>query len=431
MPSFRTAMCRTGSFHLAFAALLGAAAPKAHAFAEIENGALNLATTGAVEYDSNIQGIPQGDADFIYSLYPDLLYKENQSQLKVDAGAGVTFERYQKYTEYNSNDADGHLNLDLAPDQGLPLSGLLNIGYAETSDVDYDLNQRVHAKALTGLLNATYPIGTKVTFDVNGSFNRIDRGSDGTQEFEGAGATLNYNEFLQAVNLSLEYNRLESTASSVDGTPPIDQESNSYAIAVSRPIYDDLKTSATYGYRFLDRSAQETDFGQTNVDGPFYSVEVDGPFLPPRLFPKLKSSLSIAYERASTPGIDDEDSNRLVAAASLSWEASDTTKLSIKASHSQELSSTDLTVISTDCFAEISQGIGHFVHADVGGGYEHRQYIGIERTDDVGTGYVRLVYKATKSLEVGLSDQIHATSSDDVLAAYTRNVARLYATYTF
>jgi hypothetical protein len=410
------------------AALVG---PRALAFEEIDHGALLLATTAAATYDSDIQGGPNANSDFIYSLYPDLLYKEDQSLLKVNAGAGITFQRYETYTQYNSNDADGHLNMDLGPSESLPLSGTFDNSYVEKTDVDYDLNARVHTKTLSSALNGLYTLSRQLSIGATGSYVRIDRGSDGTQLMEGGGASLNYQDFLNAANVSLQYNRLEASASSVEGGPTLDQISNSYSVVVSRPIYDDIKASATYGYRFLSRSADETEDSEPDADGSYYSVSLDGPFLPPNAFPKLKSLLSISYERATTPGINDQGGNRLVAAAHLTWSATDTTNLGVTADHSQELASNNLTVVSTDFLANVGQDIGHFVHAEVGGGYSRREYIGIARTDNVGTGYAHINYHATKALTVSLNYDVHATSSNDVLASYSRNQVRLSATYTF
>jgi Putative beta-barrel porin 2 len=417
-----------GALALILAAVL---VQNAAGFTDIDHGALTLATTAAATYDSDIQGGPQADSDFIYSLYPDLLYKEDQSQLNVDAGAGVTFQRYQKYTQYNSNDPDAHLNMGIAPDQGLPVSGLFDTSYAQTDDVDYDLNTRVIAKTLSSNMNGLYAVGRQLSFGINGTYMRVDRGTFGTQLIDGEGASMNYSDFLNVVNVALQYNHLEANATSVEGGPVLDQSSNSYSVMLSRPIYDEIKASATYGYRFLDRSPDETDTEEPNANGSFYSVSLDGPFLPPNAFPKLKSLLSVSYEQATTPGINDEGSNRLIALARLNWSATDTTTLGLTADHTQVLASNNLTVVSTDALADIGQDFGHFIHADVGGGYSRRDYVGINRTDNIGQGYARVHYKATKSFTVGIDYQIHATYSNIELASYTRNVARLFATYTF
>ena len=416
---------------LAAACLQLATSPRVAAFEEIDHGVILLATTAATTYDSDVQGGPNGRDDLIYSLYPDLLYRRDEAQLKVDAGGGITFQRFQTYTRFNSNDPDGHINLDLSPDAGLAFSGNFDTSFIEKDDVDYDLNERILSKSLSSQLKAVFPISLKTSIVVDGSFNRTDRGSFGTQQIEGGDAAFDYNDFLEGANLSLQYQRLDATASSVEGGPTLDQNSNAYVATLSRPVYGDIKASATYGYRFLDRSAEETDTGETRVDGPFYSASIDGPFLPPNLFPKLKSDLMVAYEAASTPGINDVGGNRVVAAARLSWDATDRTHVTLKADHTQELASNNLTVVSTDGFAEITQDIGYFVHATLGGGYEHRVFQGMFRTDDVWTGYGTIEYRATKALVVGLSAQVHSTSSNDVLAAYSREVVRLYATYTF
>jgi hypothetical protein len=95
------------------------------------------------------------------------------------------------------------------------------------------------------------------------------------------------------------------------------------------------------------------------------------------------------------------------------------------------LASNNLTVVMTGFTGEVSQEIGHFVRATLGGGYDTEDYVSIARTDDVVTGYATLAYSATKYLQIGLSDRVHSASSDDQLASFSRNVLRLYATYTF
>ena len=424
----RTAGLSTGLATLILG--LGTRAPL-RGFAEIERGELLLATTAAGTFDSDIQGGPNGREDYIYSLYPDLLFKRDAALVKLDTGVGVTFNRFQTYSQFDSNDADAHFDLGLSPDAGLPGSGTFQIGYAEKNDIDYDLSQRVRSKSLASQLDTLFPLSLKTSISVQGSFNRVDRGSFGTQQTEGGGAAFNYENFLYGTNLSLAYRRLGASASSVEGSPAIDQNSNSYLAILSHPILGDLKASATYGYRFLDRSASETLTGETRVDGPFYSVGLEGPFLPQSVFPKLKSSLSVSYEEAATPGINDLGGNRVVANASLSWDATDTTRFKVRVARLQELASINTTVVTSEALAEMSQDIGHFVHAAIGGGAERLEYQGIGRRDNVGTAFARADYNATKSFLVGIDYSLHSTSSTEALAGFSRDLVKLYATYTF
>lgn len=413
------------------AGLATAAAPTARALTEFARGELDLAATAALTYDSRVLGGATPGDDYILSLQPQLLYRREAALVKVDGAAGVTFNRYADLTRYDSEDVDSHVKFTLPKDAVSRGSGSLALSYLEKTDVNFDVNERLRSKVFDSRLDALFPVGLKTAVSLLGAYNHAERQTFGTLETREGGAGFTYADFLRGTDLNLQYRRLETESAGATSLSSLDQQSDSYSVGLSRPIFHKIKGSISYGYRMLRRGAGETVNGQRNSNGSIFSAAIEGPFLPATKFPKLESSLSVSYSQADSPGINDTGGHRVVGKASLSWAARDTTRISVTAQRGFELAVNNLTVLSTDLTAQVTQEVGHFTELTGGGGYERRTYHGLARYDDVLTAFVAANYRATRFWRLTMDARVRDTDSTDVISAYARTVVRASATFTY
>ena len=408
----------------------------AFGFAEIARGELDLKTTAKAAYDSRIFGGENSGSDYIFTLYPELTFRRDAGQLKLDSYAGVRVNRYVDYTQFNSEDLNAALNLNLPPDIGAPASGSFDASYIERTDINYDVNRRLREKTFFTRGNAEIPLGLKMAFLVGGSYAHELRNLYTDRDtWTGSGA-FRYTDFLGGTSLELRYRRLEvdSTRNNIDFTipdVPINQQSDIYTATLSRPIYGQVEGSLTYGWRELHRSAAEVPGADPNSGGSIIALNIDGPFLPRMMFPKLKSSFMIAYQKEQTPGINDLGGRRLIGNAQLSWQAREETNLFIDVHRSVELSVSNLTVTADGFDAGVHEDIGHFWTTSLTGGYEHRHYDLLARADDIYTFQADAVYRITRAWSANFDYSFRQSNSNYANADYARHIVAVSATYTF
>ena len=415
---------------LALLGLFLLAASPGFGFADFARGEFLLSTTGNVTYDSRVNGGYNGDDDLIFGLRPEIRYSRPTAQIKLEGNAGVQFNRYLDHTDYNSDDAHANLRLVIPPDIGPRVSGVAEIGYNEQNDLNYDVNQRLYSKIFRAALNGNVATGLKTSIDAGGTFLHIDRDTYGVLNQRDGTLGFTYRDFLGGTDFGLHYRRLEASTAETTFSPEIDQNSDTYSLTLSHPIYSDIRGSFTYGYRILHRAGWE-DNGDTELSGSMFSLGIDGPFLPASRFPKLKSSASISYARADTPGVNDSGGNRFTGHVGLEWQARPETRLSINASRTLELSYDNRTAQTNSLYLGVHQDVGHFIELVGTAGYEHRDYPGAARNDDVYVASIGANYQATKAWSVSANYRLRDSESNLWTANYVRHLVSVAATYTF
>lgn len=412
--------------------ILAAAVP-AWGFTEIERGELLLSTSASATYDSRVLGGTSGADDLIFTLFPQFLYKRDQAaQLKLDGHAGVRINRYYDFTQFDSEDFTAGLNLRLPKGVGPRFSGSFSVNYDERSDVNYDVNQRVREHMFTTNFSGNYLTSLKTSLDFDAGFLDAQRNIYSDRQQWGGGIGFNYRDFLHGTSLHLKYRHLDNETSGDNPlNAPLNQQLDTYSIGLSRPIYADVTASVSYGYRFLDRSRAETITGQTHYEGSFFAASLEGPFLPPRMFPKLTSSLSLSYQSSDVPGINDTNTRRFAGSANLSWQARETTRVFFNARRAQDLTINDITVDANTVSLGVRQEIGHFIDGTAVVGYDHRAYRGFNRSDDAFFFEARAGYRVTKYWSASAAYRFRNSDSDAVFADYSRHIVSLSANYTF
>ncbi len=409
-----------------------ACSPLAFGFAEIGRGELLLSGTARELYDSRVFGGTSPGDDYIFTLEPKALYRHYAGELKLDSLLGVRLNRYASFTDLNSNDLEGDLKLYLPADTAAPVSGSFETSYDEHTEVNYDVNARIREKTFLSRLDAGIPVGLKMSLLLDGLFRHDNRNEFSNRQTRDGTIGLRYLDFAGGTAVQGQYRRLEVDTSGGNAWGiPLNQHSDTYTLIVSHPLYDQVVGSISYGYRVLDRSRAELQFGPIHSSGSVYSVNVNGPFLPASVFPKLESSAYLGYEKADTPGINDTGGSRLVGNLHLGWYARERTVVSVDAHRNRELSVNDLTVETTAFTATLRQGIGDFLHASITAGYERRDYRGVGRRDNVGLFGTSLDYHVTKYWSANAQYQLHAARSDAPTADYSRHLALVSVTYTF
>jgi hypothetical protein len=380
----------TTSRRLAFpSALLLLSLPASHCFgfAEIARGALLLQTTAAATYDSYFIGTQTNDSDFYLTLSPMLRYSRSAGLSEIKASAGTSINRYDKNSGLDSEDILANASITLPTVEGARLTGDASIGYSESTVVDLFVNDRVPTKSFTAGFNLDYKLGLKMSVSDSLSYSDTTRDIYSDQETFGNDLSFSYSDFLYDTTLTLSHGYTQTMSSGENYLgADLDQVSNSYSATLSRPLFGSVIGSATYGYRVLTRSAQETTIGQTDDQGSFFSIGIRGPFLPRTRFPKLTSSASLSYQESRSAGINDTGGKTLTGALGLSWAARERTDISIQASRNTELTATDLTAVNTNVSLGVTERIGLATILTGTIGYQWVDFRGIDRSDAILTG---------------------------------------------
>jgi opacity protein-like surface antigen len=220
--------------------------------------------------------------------------------------------------------------------------------------------------------------------------------------------------------------------------PTLSQVSDSVALNVTRPLYGDLTGRASVGYRWLDRGDGENAVGLEDSNGYTMSLGLSGQFLPRKYFPKTTGSFNIGYEDSQSPGLNDDSPRRLIGSLSLTWEARDTTSVSLSFSRSQSLTATDETSVNNGVNLSVSQAVGHFVSCSLDVGYTQSQFddsgfssVNAERSDDVYSAGIGIAYQINLSWSAGFNYRFVNSQSSLETSSYDRHTVKLSATYVF
>jgi hypothetical protein len=423
-------MMKVSSLFALFAATtLGASV--AFGFAEVARGELISATTARLVYDSRVFGGLNAADDYIFTLDPRLLYRREAGQLKLDSFVGVRINRYDNFSNLDSNDLESSIKLSLPAEGATLASGRFETNYDERTIVNYDINREVREKDFNATLDSVIPTGLKTSFLLGGTLRRDQRIHFGDRDSRDGNVGFRYQNFAGGTTVDFKYRRFQVKTTAEDGGIPIDQKSDIYTVTVTRPLYHDVRAGLTYGYRILNRSQAETPDGMTRSAGSIVGLDLNGPFLPQSLFPKVESSLSLGYQKTETPGINDKGGTRLYGAMNISWHARERTRLFVNARRATELSINNLTVETTGANVGIQESVGNFTSLTASGGYEQRDYRTLGRSDDIYVFNVGAHYKITAKWSASADYNLRSAASSETAANYARSIVSLAVTYSF
>ncbi|MEO7412330.1 MAG: outer membrane beta-barrel protein [Opitutaceae bacterium] len=395
-------------------------------------GEVSLSASASGTYDSNVEGRRGADDDYYGTFSPRASYIRRAGKIEVDANLSLSIFRYLDHKEFNSENIAADASVHLSPKVSPNFSGSFNIGYTESYAVDLDVNGRVKANTTSISVQTGLVTGPRTQLSFTAGYTNSDRIGASDQESFNGGASFNYNGFLDGTNLGLSYGyaQAESSGANIYGVG-LDQKSHSFSASLSRGIYRDVTGRVGYGYRWLSRSAAETVAGSRNQNGSFITAGIDGPFLPRGLFPKIKSHASFSYEDAQTPGINDVGGKQITGDIGLTWEARQSTSVSLATSRSQRLSSTDLTVVSSNVHASITQQLRYNLSGTAGVTYNWESYRGLSRKDKIFSFTSGVDYSFGRSWSTSASYIYTSTSSTQTISDFSKHIATITVAHTF
>jgi hypothetical protein len=399
----------------------------------VGRGSVTVDATATAVYDSNVFGTPDAQGDFYGTFTPHALYERKAGEIEAEANAGITFARYLDQTRLDSANVDADATLRLSPDPTRNISGTVEAAYVENSDVNTDINARINSKTATFTGTGALITGPRTDFSLEADYNDIQRDIASDQQLLNSQLVFTYKDFLDGNNLNLtgDYNSAKSSGQNLLGAD-LDQNSYSIAAGLGRAFYHDvIQASINYGYRVLDRSQAETSSGVTRQGGGFLTASLEGPFLPQRYFPKIKSRLELAYEDATTPGVNDTGGKELTGALHMDWQARDTTVASFSATRSQRLSANDLTAVSSDLLLGVVQTLRYNLTGNLSAGYDWDTYRGTGRVDQTVLFTAGLKYLFARSWNAVASYRLNNAISNQSQSAYDRQIVSLSVAHQF
>jgi hypothetical protein len=270
--------------------------------------------------------------------------------------------------------------------------------------VDTEVMDRVPTKSFAASASFTYKLSLKTGLTDTIAYTDSSRSGYSDQKSFMNDVSFKYSEFLGSTSFRLTHSYQKTTSSGENFlNAELDQTSNAFSASLSRPIAGPLVGELTYGYRFLDRAADESLIGQTSNDGGFFTATLSGPFLPPSRFPKTKSSASVSYQESTSPGINDTGQKTLTGNVSLEWEARERTTFELGASRNVGLSANDLSVESTEVNFGVTEKVGYATSLRGNVSYMWRSFRGIDRDDKMLQGSLSASRRLNRNWTTGVS----------------------------
>ena len=403
------------------------------AFAEIARGALTLSTTGRVAYDSNISGNAAEQSDTIFTLTPTLDYSRDAGLGSIHASLGVAINRYVDYTNLDSEDIYSSLRIGLPTPEGSREQGSVTAGYTDSSDLNEDVGTRIRSKTWSAGFSGTCRAGPRTNLRANAAYSDTTRDTFSDREQWSAGIGFDYSDFLGGFGLQGDYgysNTQSTRVHDLDGTA-IDQTSHHASTGLFYRFVNGLRASADVGYRWIDRSASETPSGKTSSNSATFGLRLDGPFLPPSKFPKLKSSFSLGIQQGQTLGLNDSGSTTLVGDLGLAWQARERTSLSVSASRRQDLAVTNLSTVRNSVSLGVTQRIGDRTNLSASLGQEWIAYGGTGRDDKRTRASLNLGHSFLHNWQAGVAYALTLSRSSSDTFDHDRHVVSGFVSYKF
>lgn len=405
----------------------------AHAQIVLGRGELSATIDATATYDSNVFGSHNAVSDYTGSLTPRIFYVRKAGYLEADANAGISILRFDEQTQLNSNNLDLHASVHTNSEEVRNFTGSLAASYVESSDVNQDINTRVRNKTALFDGHGTLVTGARTNLVVGATYTDSKHDIGSNQQYFTSSALWNYRDFFYDNSLSLsgEYDRLTTSGNNVLATP-LDQTSYVFSVGLNRTLVSEaFRIGVTYGYRITERSQAETPGRDPREGGSVFTLTLNGPFLPEKYFPKIKSEFSLSYQDSATPGINDTGTKELTGSMSLSWQARDTTRVSLSANRSQRLSVDDLSVVTTSVQFGVSQDFRYNLSGSLGAGYTWSTFPSVGRKDETASFNAGLKYHIGRSWDANFSYNLNSTKSTLVASTFDRNVVSLGLTYKF
>ncbi len=399
----------------------------------VGRGEISASATAAVVHDSNLFGTADATADTSANLTPRLSYSKKSGLIEASANLGISFIRYFEHDELDAENLDTDATLEISPAARRNYSGLVSAAYRESSDVNLDVNARIDTRAVVLDAKTSLITGPRSQFAFNGNYADTQRSLASDQQILTTELIYAYSDFFygNALRLAANYDTLSTSGENARGVA-LDQKSYSATAGLNRTLARDaVRFGFNYGYRVVTRSAEETAMGTTRQSGSVLSALLEGPFLPRKYFPKVQSSLTLSYQDAATPGINDTGSKEIAGALRLAWDARERTRVRFSAQRTQRLAVNDLTVVSTSVQLGLDQTLRLNLTGTLTASYDWSSYDALARDDRTASFSGSLRYTVGRAWDARLSYFFQSVSSSQPTSTFDRHVATLSVSYQF
>lgn len=396
-------------------------------------GRLTAEATATTTYMSNVDARRGGSDAVLVSFAPALEFERRGTLLETRALAGVEFEHPLSGPGSDREAMRAGLVLSTARSAGARFAPSLRTLFTESYNSDLNVNARVFTRQSTTAAGAEMALTPDLSAAVNSTYETARAGGfTGRHSLENRGrvdAALGGRRSLFA---ELTH-RVVASDDRGGGVAALDQRALNTTVGFSQTF--GLATRASLGVGYLEqrRSAAETRLQSPGGSGANVMASLDGPFLPPALFPKVTSRLRLAYGRLENPGLQDTGNKQLTGELAVGWAARAGTRLGIAAGRTRDLAVNDLTVESTHTHVLVDQRAGSRTQFTASAGYEWMTVRGITRHSE---GAVA-TFTATRKLgtrgrwEGRFAYDYRDLTSSEQIANFAQHTGRLSSTYRF
>ncbi len=372
LPNHRRALALTVS------AALAMATGNVRAAASLGGGELYASGILRAEYDSNIFANNLEEEDVLFRLTPGLIWVRDAGLVRAEVAGGVEFQQFCDYTDENSSNPYGSLDLDWAREEGKS-EGRLAASYRRNSFANPTVNERTKSDDLSFTGSVGHFATEKFGYRLKGTY-------------------------LDQDYLTTGYSSVRKASAAIEG----------------RYQYSP-KLETVLGYTFRD-SATRKRFGRASVNSTDHRflLGFDG-----ELLPKVTGRLAAGYVYRSFSSAAFDDESGLVIETALDWTPDPDTTVTVFAERDFDTSPVDQTIRSFRTGVDFARKVTPKFTVSAGISYEHANYVGgpTSRTDDVVVVRGRASYAFTERIEAGADLNNRATNSTLAISDCNKLVA--------
>lgn len=219
---------------------------------EGEDGGLRFDNVLTAHYDSNIEGVKDGESDVEMTYSPTVGFTSQSGLLGLDARVGGVFGFFADQSEYDYQLIRSNVAVTYPNTPDIPYTLTLSGGYNETSDVDTFSGRRLEYGVAAASASFRYNVNERWGFRVSGRWSDLDYDDSrfSSQTTKGGGLDLVY-IYSEKLDVFLGYSYSDMDAST-------DAEDHTFRLSLEGDITPKLTGTLGFGYQI-----RETEFDES------------------------------------------------------------------------------------------------------------------------------------------------------------------------
>jgi len=399
----------------------------------VAQGRLTAEATATTTYLSNTEA-RRGAPDALFAtLSPSLEFERQSALIETHASAGVEFDRTLEGRGFDREAKRASLAFNTAQASGRRFSPSLRTLYTESYSSDSSVNAQIFTRQSSTMAGGEMTFNPSLTAELTSKYEtERTEGFAGRHTFENKGRIDSALGGRRVLFTEVTHSQLVSDTTK-SNSASLDQKVMNTAVGLTQGFSSGTKASLGIGYMNQQRSAAETAVSSRQGSDFNVMASVDGPFLPPTLFPKLTSRVRVAYGRLESPGLGDDGNKQLTGELAVGWAARANTRLGLAAGRTRKLSVNNLTLESSHAHVLVDQTVGAATQIAASLGYEWTNVRGLNRKSE---GRLAMV-SATRKLgsrnrwEGRVAYDYRDLNSSDRIATFAQHTGRFSTTYRF